>query len=102
MTETELFRIKPLEWADHSNDMRGLYVSQIAAPLADFRIYRGRRRCEHEHCESEAHQWDSWRLYYTLGSDDQDDEHCTSPEEGRQLAEAHWREYIKQALLEAK
>lgn len=76
---TELFTIKPLEWEDAGKDR------YEACPLFNVRFVLRRR---------ESNRGWEWRTingtYFT---------HCASPEEGKQLAEQHWRDYIAQALV---
>lgn len=80
-TDKELFRIKPLEWKWLTiNDIRFLNADSPVGDL-NWRIYQ---------------LTDTWHLNPSgrSGID------CTSPEEGKQLAEKHWQDYIKQALVE--
>ena len=79
---TDLFRIKPLEWerVNRSNPF------WIARPLPDIQYQVG---------------WVGGDLpirWLKVGVRDADGR-CASPEEGKQLAEQHWRDYIMQALV---
>lgn len=74
-TETKLFRIKPLEWQDY---LDGDVVAVV---------FGG-------HYRMSGMQW------YWCALNGHFSEHvCASPEEGKQLAEQHWQEYIRQALI---
>lgn len=73
---TELFRIKPLEWEDGSNPIL------ISNPLPDIEYRVGGI--------GYAAAWWNSVTKSTIP--------CASPEEGKQLAERHWRDYIAQAL----
>lgn len=82
MTETELFRIKPLEWELYED---GRWMGRVP-DIINSHFYVRR---------FPSGQWTWWHPPSMS-----DRLPCTSPEEGKQLAEAHWREYIKQALTE--
>lgn len=87
---TELFTIKPLEWEwyerpvckDAPHKEQG-YIARCGHWY--FGVYR---------TELADGGWSPWRKFSNLYYSDT----CASPEEGKRLAEAHWREYIKQAL----
>lgn len=80
----ELFRIKSLEWErfERSGFSRGYKTVGISGALV-FQDYRG------------SGGWSVWHWMPREGGTHV----CTSPEEGKQLAEQHWQEYIKQALV---
>lgn len=75
---TELFRIKPLEWQDY---LDGMIVAVVFCG----------------HYKVSGTQW-----YWFAPNGNFSENTCSSPEEGKQLAEQHWREYVRQALIEVK
>lgn len=81
----EVFRIKPLKWEWYEErHTRGWRVSTVGfeADVWQWTDLHG--------------EWSSQWRYYTNEVSDTD---CASPEEGKQLAEQHWQEWIKQALV---
>ena len=90
--QAELFRIKPLEWewfeepvcAGAPHLAQGYRTKQGHVYYA--RVYRS---------QIAEGGWSIWRWYSTVDYSNP----CASPEEGKQLAEQHWQEYIKQALV---
>lgn len=78
---TELFRIKPLEWEPSFGSFGGgVFARNPMEPTRYYQVHKMGR------------SW-AWRSSDTI------DHGCASPEEGKQLAEAHWREYVTQALV---
>lgn len=76
----QLFRIKPLEWEPiETRWAHGFRTTGLA----------GRQMLVARNTEG---RW------YVMGSS-MEAVFCASPEEGKQLAEAHWRAYIAQALI---
>lgn len=80
---TELFRIKPLEWESKTSH------SQTIGP--SFTAVVGDRIIS-------VFKW-PWEKSWMWTAGDKSCQPCTSPEEGKQLAEQHWQEYVKQALV---
>lgn len=82
-TEAKLFKIKPVKWKQFSTDSS--YGART--PFGFARIY-----------------WPFGGSGLVLRFDwDRDASYpCASPEAGKQLAEAHWQQYIKQALIEVE
>lgn len=84
MTETELFRIKPVEWE---------YAAEKYAQRFWADTLSGRYTVENRFNQG-------WHWFLDVGyTKTSTPRSCASPEEGKQLAEAHWQEYIKQALI---
>lgn len=88
---SDLFRIKPLEWE--------WFETTFSAVPYTVRGYKASHpmfsACVWEVVLSDG-RIQPW--HYRVSSNAIDTP-CASPEEGKQLAEAHWREYIKQALV---
>lgn len=82
---TQLFRIKPLEW-ERINRGNPFWITK---PLPNVQYQVG---------------WVGGDLPIRWLKVDvrEADGRCASPEEGKQLAEQHWRAYIKQALVEVQ
>lgn len=82
-TDKELFMIKPLEWV-----WREMVFSHahVATPILGFSALVA---------VNKKGEW-YWQTSTSAGN------YCASPEEGKQLAESHWNEYIKQALVEVQ
>lgn len=93
-TDKEVFRIKPLEWK---------WIEQtFAAVPYTVRAWNASNKL------FSASVWEvvlsDGRLqpWQVRTSADSLAKPCASAEEGKQLAEAHWNEYIKQALVEVQ
>lgn len=79
--DKELFRIKPLEWE----------------AMIDNGVGPGFRAIAGSHIIS-VFKW-PWKDTWMWTAGDKSCQPCASPEEGKELAEAHWQSYIKQALV---
>lgn len=77
----ELFTIKPLVW-ERAPSRRFARTFHTSSPLPGIRYSVG--------CNKNEQWWCQSGLFDPIL--------CGSPEEGKQLAETHWREYISQAL----
>lgn len=79
---TELFRIKPLEWTWREMAFSHAYITE---PCLGFSALVALNKKE---------EW-YWQTSNSSGN------YCASPEEGKQLAEQHWQEYLSSALIPA-
>lgn len=89
-TDKEVFRIKPPGWEAAETRIRRGFVSQpIGFSFYAF-LFQSRR----------GHEWgEQWCLdVFTNGEHKLDAHPCASPEEGKQLVEQCWNEYVRQAL----
>lgn len=87
---SDLFRIRPLEWEWFETfNVRGyrVWVEVAGKWLKVFQTFDSLNNC-----------WrDGWALALPVGTNPPD---CAaSPEDGKQIAEQHWRNYISQALI---
>ena len=89
-TEAKLFRIKPLEWRHHRYDYQEFYAAR--GFLGEYLIVRW--------FDLNKHEWGEWKL--KLQHEQGAYAAIASPEAGKQIAEQHWQEYIKQALIEVE
>lgn len=83
-TAEATFRIKPLEWEAKDSSTIG---PSFTALMGDRVI--------------SVFKW-PWSATWLWTAGDKSCQPCASPEEGKQLAEQHWNEYIKQALIEVE
>ena len=93
-TDKELFRIKPLEWKWFDDTLDGVlkargFKARFGTCFVGLVFQEERPNPE---------KWSVWHWMPKEGGT----HICASPEEGKQLAEQHWREYIKQALVEVQ
>ena len=84
-TEAKLFRIKPLEWEQQAPTQFCSHESWTVSV------------CGVQYLVAQNFKGEIWWQSNISGP-----VFCASPEEGKQLAEAHWNEYIKQALIEVE
>lgn len=82
-TDKELFRIKPLEWKDQPANEQHDGGYRADTILGFYEVYQRDGR---------------WAWFGKRADRPHFPKRCASPEEGKQLAEQHWNEYIKQAL----
>lgn len=83
-TDKEVFRIKPLEWRPSFGAKDEGCFAQTPFRASYYQVYRTIEG--------------GWAWF--LSTDPTNAYHpCASPEEGKQIAEQHWQEYIKQALV---
>lgn len=94
----ELFTIKPLEWEWFQLPMRrGWRAPTVGDNYAE--VCQFRQGSAFTLVEVENVSWTPWE--WNNGYD-QELRPCASPEEGKRLAEEHWREYVKQVLVPVK
>lgn len=85
--------VKPLEWVWFDGTLDGVLKAQgymAKTPVFYAVVFQEER--------PNPDKWSEWRWYATNTLNTP----CASPEEGKQLAEQHWRAYIKQALVEVQ
>ena len=80
------YTIKPLAWRHYRYDYQELYSAR--AGNGEYAVVR---YCQHG-------VWGDWKVKPFAASSFMAE--CASPEAGKQLAEQHWREYMKQGLIE--
>ena len=86
---TELFRIKPLEWEWFDNSYERGHKAHVPFLTYDILVY--------QKFDDDIKEWlTPW--FVSLDSNSLAG-YLASPEEGKQLAEQHWQEYVKQALI---
>lgn len=89
VTRTEVFTIKPLEWEWFNNSYERGYKAHVPFLAYDILVY--------QKFDDDIKEWlTPWFVSFDSQSLAG---YLTSPEEGKQLAEQHWREYVKQALV---
>lgn len=85
MKGSDVFKIKPLEW-ERGKD--GIWFAELPHHMGMYFVRSSKPLM--------------WQFSCYINEDEDELGPCTSSEEGKQLAEAHWNEYIKQALVEAQ